>query len=171
MAKKFDITNTTLDELEEALPIDENGLDQDCIVQPEASYRVGKRLALETSRRDAAKRDLADTEAEADSEIRRTAEREDEKLRETDIKNMVRIDPEVKKATDKLAKLQDSVANLSALRDAFSDRSKMLGLLQGLFLSGYYAEKTVRTPEARAAKERLADEGRAAMNRARRQKR
>lgn len=169
MARKFDMTDVTLIELESALSIDPNALDEALVVHPEAFYRVAKKLALEISRRDASKKNLAEIEAEVDARIRHDAEVADEKVTEKSIESTKRTHPRVKKAIEELHKLNESVGLLSALKESFIQRGNALRELPQLHLSGYYGEVSVRaTPAAREARERLGREGREAMNRARR---
>lgn len=82
----------TLDELEQGLLINEHKLEVECSRHADVFYRVAKRVALETSRRDALKQSVAETEAEVDLDYRRVAEKANEKPREKAIESEMLLD-------------------------------------------------------------------------------
>src|SRR5262245_24296743 len=84
-------------ELEDALKIDEHGLDDALLEQPDIFYRVARTLALMISRRDLAKVELSDRESTVDLAFRRDAQIAEDKITEAEVKNNVRQDKEVKK--------------------------------------------------------------------------
>lgn len=133
---------TPIAELEKGLRIDENALDEAHLQHADAFYRVSKQLAYLVSQRDAAKQAVEDAEAEADQDIRRTAAKHDNaKITVGEISAMIRLDPDVKKARDRYLTLSASVNELSALKEAFQQRSYMLSGLTSLYSANYFGPR------------------------------
>lgn len=122
--------------LEEGLRINKNGLDESLLQQPDLFYRVSKELTLATSRRDAAKQGVADAEAHVELGLHRTRE----KCTVGEIKAHVAVAPSVRQARKLLADLQYEVNQLSALKEAFAQRSYALKELVALYIANYYSE-------------------------------
>ena len=137
---KREIREPSIEELEQALSIEEHALEDECRAQPDSFYHVAKQLALVISRRDAAKQSLEEEEARADGDIRRAAEQEDEKVTETQVKSMVKIDKAVVTARKSLSELNLKVGVLSALKESFQQRSYALSHLVDLYIHNYYGE-------------------------------
>ncbi len=158
-----------LADLEKGLSIDEHGLDESCQMQPELFYQVSKRLALQTSRRDAAKQYLSEVEAIADKEIRERFNEGKDKAKPTEREIEARKirHPQVKEAQRQLLKLNYSMAQLTALKDSYQQRSYVLKSMIELFLSNYYGEISA-TGNERDIKERKAHTAKKAMNEMRR---
>lgn len=170
-------------ELEDALAIDEHALEEALRDQPETFYRVSKALALVISRRDAAKQALADAEAGADLDVRDESREEESrvardtvrgkdkptpvskiKLTEGEVKARVQLDPAVVEARGAFARLSEEVGKLTALKEAFQQRSYALKDLCGLFIANYYtASEHTGGGAASAVKERAADSARRRM--------
>lgn len=125
-------------ELEAALRIDEDGLDEALTEQPELFYRVSKAYAIEASRRDAAKQAVQDAEAEADVDARADVADQGKKTTETEIKALVQTDKRVVAARRRFAELAESTAKLAALKEAYQQRSYALKDLAGLYVANYY---------------------------------
>lgn len=140
----------SISELENGLRIDEHALEQAWIGQPETFYRVAKRLQLLISQRDAAKQNAAETEARADLEIRETAGRQNEKVTESEVKALVKLDKDVAKASNELLDLQRQLGALSALKESFEQRGKALDGLTKLYLANYYGANTDGSNAARS---------------------
>lgn len=159
----------TIEDLETGLSIDEHALDEALIAQPEFFYRVSKKLALTVSRRDAAKQALAEEEAKCDGQFREDAAREKEKLTETEVKNLIRLDKDVIKATETLNSLNREVGLLTALKEAYQQRSYVLKDLTSLHIANYYTNTDGAQSSSRAAlRDHTAQLAREGMNRARR---
>lgn len=154
--------------LEMALAIDENALNEALCAQPDLFYRVSKAYALQMSRRDAAKQALQDAEAAADLAERDAAQREDRKVTEGEIKARVQIDPQVAAARARLASLGEEVAKLSALKEAFQQRSYALKDLAGLYIANYYSASEHSGGNVAAYRDREAAQGRERMSEVRR---
>lgn len=131
-------TGPDISDLEEGLRIDPDGLDDACVAQPELFYRVAKELALSISRRDQQKQYLEETEAEVGLKTRHDAEVAEEKVTEGQIKSEVAAHPKVRAANSDLLRYQRRVAELTALKEAFSQRSYVLKDLVALYLANYY---------------------------------
>lgn len=136
-------------ELEEALAIDENGLEEALQTQPDAFYRVAKVLALESSRRDALKQYVDEAKARAYADIREQARRDETKLSEKELEVKVRIDDDVIEAIDKLLTKTRLVNALEALEKSFTQRSYALKDLVELHLKNYYSDVSGGRGEAR----------------------
>lgn len=154
-------------DLEGALKIDEYGLDEALSTQPEAFYRVAKSLAMEISRRDAAKQALQDAEADAELRVRDQAEDDKKKMVADEVRARVQTDAGVRAARDRLFQLAESVGKLSSLKEAFQQRSYALKDLVGLYIANYYtasentgAAASLRDRDASEARRRMADERR-----------
>lgn len=154
----------TIEELEEGLRIDEQALNDALVSQPELFYRVSKKLTMLVSQHDAKKQELAEEEAKADGEIRETASKEKDKVTETEIKNMIRLDRDVRKVSNELMDLRREVGQLTALKEAFSQRSYVLKDLVKLYIANYYestaedgsgAHRELRDHSASRVRERL----------------
>ena len=155
-------------ELERGLRIDEHGLNEALVEQPDMFYRVSKALAMEISRRDHAKQALADAEADADLAVRARAIAMEEKVTETEVKSRVRSDASVRTAIAEHLRLCETVGKLAALKEAFQQRSYALKELVGLYLANYYSasEHTATQGQLRS---RFADDARRNMAAARRE--
>lgn len=127
-----------LPQLEQALLIDENELDQAIKVQSELFYRVAKRLALVISKRDAAKQEVSETEARLSVKIRHDAEVAEEKVTEKSIESQVRLHKDMEVASDELLAMNSEVGKLAALKEAYQQRNYMLKALVDLYISGYF---------------------------------
>lgn len=156
-----------IQELEALLRIDQHALDDALLEQPETFYRVAKKLALDISRRDEAKINLAEAEATADMKFRRDAEVADEKITEPQVKMHVRQEKGVKKARDNLMQLERSVSRWSALKEAFIQRSHALKHLTELYQANYFADATGSSQRS-SMKDMRADRVRAAQTEMRR---
>lgn len=171
-----------MQELELALGIDEHALEEALRSQPETFYRVSKALALVISRRDAAKQALSDAEASADLAVRDESREEESraardaaksgkdktgaskiKLTEGEVKARVQLDPAVVDARDVFAQLSEEVGKLSALKEAFQQRSYALKDLCGLYIANYYTASE-HSGASSAMKDRVASDARRSMN-------
>jgi hypothetical protein len=151
----------TVADLEEALAIDEHALDEALIRQPDAFYRVSKKLAIMASRRDAAKQALQEEEAYADERARSSIP-DGEKVTETSIKSLVRLDKKVLDANDTLLKLSRETALLQALKEAFQQRSYVMKDLVSLYVANYFGDASGGRSETQL-RTRRAEENRTAM--------
>lgn len=158
-----------LRELEDALRIDEHALEKALCDQPELFYCVSRAYALEISRRDAAKQALQDAEAETDLRIRDQARRDDQKITEGEVRATIQIDGRVTQAQAHLARRNEWVAKLGALKEAFQQRSYALKDLAGLYVANYYTASDHNAASG-AVRTRDAAEARARMNEARNKK-
>lgn len=156
-----------LRELEDALVIDEHALDEALREQPQLFYRISRAYALEISRRDAAKQALQDEEASVELDFRDDARERERKITEGEVKAHVQTDGRVVAARDRLARLSESVGKLSALKEAFQQRSYALKDLAGLYIANYYTASE-HTAASSSLRDRRAAEARADMSQARR---
>lgn len=135
----------------ERLQIDKHALDDMWLQQPGIIQEIGERLALEISRRDEAKDELADTMAEIDGEVRELHADDDKKPTETAIKNEVAQDSKVQKAKRRLRALELNVSRLQMLRESFTQRRYALQDLVTLYVAGYYTSNSGAAKGAREA--------------------
>lgn len=141
---KAGVGYTPIAELEKGLRIDENALDEAHLQHADAFYRVSKQLAYLVSQRDAAKQAVEDEEAEADQRIRLDAvsvEDPKAKITAVEIAALIRLEPSVKKARNRYLSLNGSVNELSALKEAFQQRSYMLSGLTSLYSANYFGPR------------------------------
>lgn len=169
-------------DLERSLSIDEHALEVALADQPQIFYRVSKALALDISRRDAAKQALADAEARADLAVREEARNAEAqaaraalnrttkdkapapkvKLTEGEVTARVQLDDGVLAARERFNVLNESVGKLSALKEAFQQRSYALKDLVGLYIANYYTASE-HSGSSLAVKDRAAADARASM--------
>lgn len=154
-------------ELEDALRIDEHALEEALRDQPPLFYRVSKAYALEISRRDAAKQALQDAEARADLAVRESAQAEDRKVTEGEVRATVQTEGGVLEARDRMNRLSESVGKLAALKEAFQQRSYALKDLAGLYIANYYTASEHNAGD-RGLRQHSADVARRAMSAERR---
>lgn len=153
-----------IEQLEAALAIDEHALDQAEMRQADAYYRVAKACAILTSKRDAAKQSVAESEAQAAIEIRETAEKRSEKVSVAEVGAMVTVDRDVSAATKDYLRLSGLVMQYAALERAFTQRSHALSGLIDLHGKGYFSEvrgkqqnNEIRNAEAERRRQDMAD--------------
>lgn len=140
--------------------IDKHGLDDEWIAQPGIVQAIGERLALEISRRDEAKDDVADIMSELDAIVRDLHANDDKKPTETAIKNEIAQDSKVKLMKKRLRVLELNVGRLGALQTSWHQRRYALQDLVSLHLGGYY---TSNSGAAKQARENTHDSSRKAM--------
>lgn len=148
-----------IEEHEYDLKIDENGLEEALQSQVTSYYEVSKQLSLEVSRRDAAKQYLKQIESRVDAEIRRKAKTDGDKITEVVVEARRIASEDVIEATNILLDAESRVRDITALKDAFSQRSYVLKDMVSLWISNYYggsederANKSVRSMNAEATK-------------------
>lgn len=168
-APKRDDAETPISELEDALQIDEHALDEALIRQPDAFYRVSKKLAIVISQRDAAKQALQEEEAYADERARESIP-SGERVTDTAVKAIIRLDKKVMEGSDRLLKLNRNVGLLQALKEAFQQRSYVMKDLVSLYVANYYGDASGGRSETHLRNKR-ADENRTAMGEERRKER
>lgn len=125
---------------EDAVQIDENDLNG-CLTQQSSSYyEVSKRLALETSRRDAAKIHQKETEARADINLRSNAKQTGTKMTETELASHRQVDDDVVAANSLLRERTRRMLALEALEKSLSQRAFILRDLCQLWIASYYSD-------------------------------
>jgi len=150
--KDFD---ETLASMEAGLQIDENALNDCLIQQPELYWKVAKQHAIATSDYDAAKKALADSQAEVDAEIRNIARNRNEKMTVGEIEATITRNPQVEKAARKIISVGHEVALLRALKESFSMRSEALKDLVKLYIASYYEESSQDKAQKNLREERI----------------
>ena len=153
-----------LDQMERALQIDEHDLDSALLEQPQLYFQVSRELALVTSRRDAAKQDLAVTAARTDLNIRRHAREKELSQTETEIKSHVAMHLDMEKANKVVLDLNLEHATWQAMEKAFDQRMNVLKKLVDLYLKNYWTESgltgsqdSMKSHNASLARREMAD--------------
>jgi hypothetical protein len=154
--------------LEKKLAINEHGLEEALREHPTLFYHVASETALSMSRRDEAKQSLEETVAAVMMDIRREAERRDEKVTDKSVEAECKSDATVRKANKFYLDAKLGADKWSALRDAYVQRSHALSKLVELYLNQYYASTqsdrvgsdTFRTMEAQRIKQGVAEKRR-----------
>lgn len=129
-----------ISDIEPELKIKEHALDEALQQNPDLFYRVSKALALAISRRDGAKQNLAELDAEVDTKLRNEAAQNEEKITEAGLTAKKRAHRAVVRANETLLKLNSQVMQLQALKDSFQQRSYALGNLVDLHVAGYFSD-------------------------------
>jgi hypothetical protein len=133
-----------IEEMEQGLAFDKNDLDTAQEQHSEFYYRVSERLSLAKSRMDTAKQIVDEIEATVQLRIRREAERTSTKMTEATIAATVQLDSEVREAHGILLQHKDVVGRLSALLDAYGQRSHRLHDMTELYVAGYFGDASIR---------------------------
>jgi len=141
-------------EFKDLLLIDKNNLDQHLQEQAEIFYRIADALAQAQSVRDKAKEYIAITDAQLNLQFRKDLEEDGIKVTDAKINAMVQDDEEHQTSFNEYMDTKEQADKLSAMREAWMQRSYMLRELVGLFISGYFADQTLKggSPEAREMK-------------------
>jgi hypothetical protein len=136
-------------ELEQALRIEKNDLDNAILTQPEIFYQVASAFVEARDQMDAIKDEVDLVDSRLALEFRELAERKQEKLTEARVASMVITDQDHIDvvARYRAAKLQ--AEKLGALRDAFNQRSSMLRELTSLYVSEYFTRSSMSGPANR----------------------
>lgn len=132
-------------ELEEAVAIAEHSLDVNCIQHSDLFYRVSRSLARYTAKRDEQKQKTSEIEAFVDAELRRAPVADGSRLTEAAIANQKTMDPRIKLARKELAKLNRIVGQITALKEAYLQRSYSLKGMIDLHLAGYFGDPSQRS--------------------------
>lgn len=122
------------------IPIDEHSLIEMQGIQTDSYFEVGQRLALEVSRKDAAKQFLGLVKARVEDGIRTDAKESGEKVTEGTVASRVALDSEVIEAENIVLDAERAMRELTALKDAFQQRSVMLRDMAALWIAGYYSD-------------------------------
>lgn len=155
-------------ELESALRIDPNALDEALMIQPEAFYRVAKEYALAVSRRDELHQTVSEIKAQQDISIRSRAKTKTDKITEKEIEAEVRKSKAVITATTEYLAAASEVNELAALKESYQQRAYALKDLVALHIANYYGDATqssgnsrLRDHNAESNKRAMADQRRA----------
>lgn len=146
-------TDALISELQARLKIDESTLDAELQMQPAAYYEVSRALALAISKRDAAKQELQETEARVDRKIRLVIKEEGSKVTEKEIEARKTLNKDIKDAHARLLDLTYEVGKLSALKEAFSQRSYVLKDLVTLYVSEWYQQSNFSSAKKKRREE------------------
>ncbi|MCI0565362.1 MAG: hypothetical protein MN733_43410 [Nitrososphaera sp.] len=154
-----------LSELEQALLIDEHALNEMIVQHPDLSYRVGKKLAMLISQRDAAEQNHKEVMADVDTEIRAEAADAKDRVTADEVKALVLNDPRVKDAQRTAHQLRHAVGVWSALQEAYKARSYALNNLSTLYVHNY---TSTNIGSGRSMLDRTSEEAKAEIKVARR---
>lgn len=159
-----------IDELQKALAIDRDALEDALLEQSDLLYRASQKLSLWISRRDATKQQLQIVEAKADEKIRHDAAVAGEKITEREVDAQKRLDPKVQLLQDELSRHNHTLAQFSNLKEAFQQRGYALKELVALWCANYYAQSSV-DGSGSMIREHGAERARKSMNEQRKGKR
>ena len=150
MAREID-----MEDLRKKLLIDKHSLDEEIEHQAEVYYEIAEQAVLAKSRMDAAEEELKQIQAQLDGVVRREAEEAEEKITEAGVRAAVIQHRDYKKSSQNALKAREEFEKLSALRDAFRQRSSMLRDLVELHVSGYYTERSIRSSANKHSDEKV----------------
>lgn len=143
-------------DLESEAAIDEDRLEDGLRDNVELYRRVAQRVAIETSRRDAARQWYKTVEARIEATIRRVAKESGEKITEKDIGSRVILHSDYQQAFAKLLSIERGCKEVEALERSFSNRLSALKHLASLWIAGYYGEASA-SASSEKSKEALAE--------------
>lgn len=158
---------TFLAEMEAGLRIDPEALEIACQRQPEQFYVVSKRLAMQISRRDAAKQYLEETRGRIYLVVKNAAVERNEKITEKEIEARLAKHSKIVEAQKLLLETNHAVAQWSAIKEAYNQRNYALKSLVDLYLSNYYGD----TSSMSSSKEKLAETAKREISKMRKQRR
>jgi hypothetical protein len=116
----------TVRELEDALHIDTLDLLSADADQPELFYRVAKLLAALRAEQDAMKLNLEEAKARATLAARQAADETKTKITVGEMDAIVRLDPAVQRASADLQAVGQQLGEVTALKEAYSQRKSSL---------------------------------------------
>jgi|PlaIllAssembly_1097288.scaffolds.fasta_scaffold03219_2 hypothetical protein len=136
---------STIEYLKEFLIIDKNHLDEAIEVQAEIFYHVADGTAQAVSERDQIKYELDTLLSDTYLAIRLEATEEGRKITEALLENEVAQDKDVQKLKEKYLEVKANAEKWLALKESFTQRGYMLREMASLYVSGYFAEISVRS--------------------------
>lgn len=160
----------TLDYYQGLLKIDKHDLDNALMEHPDLFAEVAGEKALSISKRDQAKLELEEIEAQTDIDLRDDFARSGTKVTEALISNHVTRDVDVQAAQRKLLNAKLEAERWSALAEAFSQRGYILKDLCALYIAGYWGSRSAEGEAKTSASERTAQTARAGSYSARKDK-
>ncbi len=136
----YEIDGVDLEEFRQHLTINKDSLDEDITVQSDLFFRVSEAYAFACSRRDAAKENIKQVDAQMDLNIRAEAAEDGVKVTETKVFSLVAASDEHLEAASEHLDCIEEVNIFGSLKEAFSQRSYMLRELVELYCVGYYSD-------------------------------
>lgn len=127
-------------EFEVLLEVDKLALDDQIEQHPDLLYRIGEMVIERQADLKAAKRDVEEAVAKADVDARSAAQMAEEKITDTAVKSLVKLDRKVIHATNKTDDLEYWVARWQKLEAAYSARQSAMRELVTLFSNGYWSD-------------------------------
>jgi hypothetical protein len=137
------------------IEIDPDNLDLECLDHASRYQYYSQEQALVRIRLDKAKRRIDVIIAEANLKVRKKARGGDSKITETEIKSLVEIDEDVKKAYDEYFEIKKTYDLLSAAVSAFDHRKRTLTNLVSLHGQGYFSSPAARPLVRQQAKKEM----------------
>lgn len=135
-------------ELQDALRIDKHNLDEELIRQPEIFYRVSNLSVRASAEVSSLQQQIDNLKAELDGRIRDQAESKNgnagkkEKLKEKEIALRIASSPKMQTLQNKLIRVKEEANSLSALKEAFIQRSYALKDLTALYAAQYWVQES-----------------------------
>jgi hypothetical protein len=133
-----------IDEFRGYLPIDKLRLDDEVVQQPALFYEASEACAEAITERDARREELSSVDADLDAEAR-TALSEP---KEAEVKAYIQSHARHKKATAEWLDAKELADKLTALKEAFKQRSYSMRILADLHVSNYFESASLKTTAA-----------------------
>lgn len=124
------------------LKIDKHSLDKEIQTQPEIFYDVSEKLALAISRRDAAYEDKKQIENDLSDVMRAKLTQAGGRVTNAAVETAVKTNKKFTAAVQRYLKLAKRAARWEALKEAFRQRSFMLGQLTALYEANYFTSNS-----------------------------
>jgi len=147
-----------LAEIEEALEIDYENLDQMLLQHSQLYYQVSKTVAILVSYRDKQEKIRREIESEVRLDISKDAEVKKEKLTVAEADALKYTDVKVVDAIRGVYDLSEEVNVWSALKEAFVHRNYMLKEINKLYVMNYYATHDTLDDDGAKARKAMAAE-------------
>lgn len=162
---------TSREEFESRLRINENSLDRELVEHAELYWHVSKGRNLAFSLRDSQKKLVDEVEGRAASRIRKKAVADGTKITEAKVAERVPRDEELKAAQERLIELNREANDWDSLREAIKQRGYMLTALVEMVVAGHFAKNAVRGESATKISDAAYDRNSDALHRKRLEKR
>lgn len=129
------------------LAIDKFNLDSCIEMQAGLFNEIAVELAEAISQRDFLKKDYEDVQAEVGAEVRMEAKTSNNKMTDKAVCECIAEDKDVKQAYSDFLDSKRMVDLWSSLKESFLQRSYMIKELAGLYIAGYFADKSFVSAE------------------------
>lgn len=154
------MASLTLSDLQAQLAIDKSVLDDEVIRQPSLFYAISEMMVTAIAERDAAKEELAVVDADVAFHWRKQLAKGAARVTDKVIESHVLTSDEHEKAFTAYLEAKTKAEKLTALKEAFQQRSYMLRDLVSLYSANYYEVSSITPTKTQEASHYAANRAR-----------